>query len=162
MMTINNHHPHNNARALLCGGGEVIPGIGSWQNYRQTLAQVAPRFSPRFSPRRAATRRDPPGPKRPENARNRSLASPPFFRDKTLANFFFLGANFFRQEFAAPTFFSQDFFLRYGRGGEIGTRKTLPIQTQNRKFFLGAFGAENPTRICVEKKKTKSWKEDNR
>ena len=97
--------PPQQRTGVVVGGGRGFSRDRLMAIIAKKFAQVAPRFSPRFSPRRAATRRDPPGPKRPENARNRSLASPAFFRDKTLANFFFLGANFFRQEFAAPTFF---------------------------------------------------------
>ena len=57
---------------------------------------------------------------------------------KTLANVFFSAPTFFTRICRANFFFSSFF--------SASTR----IQTQNRKNFLGAFGAENPT--CIRRK----------
>ena len=95
-------------------------------------------FSRLFGPR---TARPPPprfGPKTPKNARSARARSHENFGDKTLANFFFSAPTFFTRICRANFFFSVFFFA--------STR----IQTQKRKNFLGAFGAENPT--CIRRK----------
>ena len=149
---------HFDGPVLLCTALALGPHLGgalrsvvrekSAGSSRSSRRDLRPDFR-RVAPRRAATPLAPNGPKMRAIDRSRPRH---FFETKRSPTFFFSAPTFFGKNLPRQLFFSR-FFLRYGRGGEIGTRKTLPIQTQNRKFFLGAFGAENPTRICVEKKK---------